>query len=455
MDDVPPGMGADAFPETTEPKTTEWGNMQKFLMSVALLVLSASLVQAQPVNPDYIFRVVGSAGPQGSVRDAAMILDSSAGIDLQGWSLGVCHDTSLLTILDIVSGADAEVSNNGSPPDFSAIQLLPDGATIGVAVSFVGLGMPPGVNEIAVMTYSLDGAEGSIATVEPCATLGLPPVDAVIQDVTTASWIPVNEPGAIEIGGVEPTILRCGSATGVPGGTVGLTVTLTNPEALAEGFAYALSHEAGAVTPVDVSPGVAISSFNGGVGPDYFEANLSPSGPGVGTTVGCVFDFEAAITLPIGVDQVIAVHNYQVSAAAADGQEIAISFSSQIGSPPVQNLISVGGLPLVPETENGLITVDGDPTAVPLRRGDVNEDSIVDLSDAIFLARWLFGVGPMGTCDDAADVDDNGVLQGLLDSTFLLNYLFLNGTPPVAPFPACGIDVNNTDTLQCTSYTGC
>ena len=39
----------------------------------------------------------------------------------------------------------------------------------------------------------------------------------------------------------------------------------------------------------------------------------------------------------------------------------------------------------------------------------------------------------------AADADDSGVLD-LADGIYSLEYQFLSGPPPVAPFPACGED---------------
>jgi hypothetical protein len=70
-------------------------------------------------------------------------------------------------------------------------------------------------------------------------------------------------------------------------------------------------------------------------------------------------------------------------------------------------------------------------------RGDATFDDNVDVSDSIKILRFLFLGGEVLQCEDAADVDDSGILD-TTDPIFLLSYLFLAGSPiqaPVGPFP--------------------
>jgi hypothetical protein len=72
------------------------------------------------------------------------------------------------------------------------------------------------------------------------------------------------------------------------------------------------------------------------------------------------------------------------------------------------------------------------------RRGDVNADEAIDMSDAIFLLGCQFSGGECPTCDDAADANDDGALD-ISDASCLLAYLFQNG--PAIPEPSwCGPD---------------
>jgi hypothetical protein len=80
-------------------------------------------------------------------------------------------------------------------------------------------------------------------------------------------------------------------------------------------------------------------------------------------------------------------------------------------------------------------------------RGDINEDGMVNTSDVIACA----GGGPF-SCDDAADVNDDGVLDAN-DCDYLADYLF-GGPEPPPPFPNCGRDPT-PDGLRCADFPSC
>lgn len=75
-------------------------------------------------------------------------------------------------------------------------------------------------------------------------------------------------------------------------------------------------------------------------------------------------------------------------------------------------------------------------------RGDVNLDGSVDVADAVYLlaAGYLPG-SPQPACLDAADVDDNGEYEVLVDATALLQWVFVPGSAPLPPpTGSCGQD---------------
>jgi formylglycine-generating enzyme required for sulfatase activity len=91
--------------------------------------------------------------------------------------------------------------------------------------------------------------------------------------------------------------------------------------------------------------------------------------------------------------------------------------------------------------------------AVPtFRRGDANDDGGIDLSDAIFVLRFLFsGGGTAPSCPDAADANDDGS-PDLGDPIFLLNYQFRGGAAPPSPGPMnCGPDPTPDSLGPCVS----
>jgi len=72
------------------------------------------------------------------------------------------------------------------------------------------------------------------------------------------------------------------------------------------------------------------------------------------------------------------------------------------------------------------------------RRGDVDFDGHLAITDAVLVLRFLFQGGFL-PCHDAADIDDLGSLD-ITDPILLLEFLYLGGDAPLPPFPECGID---------------
>lgn len=89
-------------------------------------------------------------------------------------------------------------------------------------------------------------------------------------------------------------------------------------------------------------------------------------------------------------------------------------------------------------------------TAVPaFRRGDVNGDNAIDISDSIFTLLQLFLTQGSISCPDAADTNDDGSVN-MADAIFSLTYIFLNGEPPAAPgVQSCGPDATEDDLPLC------
>ena len=100
------------------------------------------------------------------------------------------------------------------------------------------------------------------------------------------------------------------------------------------------------------------------------------------------------------------------------------------------------------------LTIEAATLATPVLRGDANGDNTVTLPDAITILNFGFIPGSADPlCFAAYDVDGDGSFAALLDALFLLNFLFLSGTEPSAPFPDCGEDATGVATLGCTTLT--
>jgi len=91
---------------------------------------------------------------------------------------------------------------------------------------------------------------------------------------------------------------------------------------------------------------------------------------------------------------------------------------------------------------------------VHFRRGFINDDALLDISDAIvFLGHAFLGDPKDYPCDDALDIDDDSAIN-ITDAIVLLRYLFQGGVPPEPPFTECGED-RTADDLGCDAFQLC
>jgi len=93
------------------------------------------------------------------------------------------------------------------------------------------------------------------------------------------------------------------------------------------------------------------------------------------------------------------------------------------------------------------------PAGALFRRGDVDDNGTLEVTDAVHILLWLFaGAGAPG-CFDSADVDNNGSGE-ISDVVGLLGYLFQAGPPPMDPGPtSCGLD--DEPDAGCDDYRSC
>jgi len=93
------------------------------------------------------------------------------------------------------------------------------------------------------------------------------------------------------------------------------------------------------------------------------------------------------------------------------------------------------------------------PPLKRFRRGEVNGDGKLDLSDAVVTLEFLFLGAAEPDCLDATDGNDSGSVD-LSDAVYALGYLFLGTAPPPEPFPECGSDPT-PDELGCGDFPSC
>ena len=96
----------------------------------------------------------------------------------------------------------------------------------------------------------------------------------------------------------------------------------------------------------------------------------------------------------------------------------------------------------------------GGPDEICGNGEDDDGDGLADCDDSDCEAEEACQV-VKGPLFHRGDPDDNGAIQ-LTDGIFILNFLFLGGTPPPAPGLDCGEDPEDpNDELGCETFNGC
>lgn len=123
------------------------------------------------------------------------------------WSMGVCHDSTILTLSSVQNGVTSQTVNAGGSPDFVAASVLNDGFTLGVVIDLFGNeSLAPGVGyELHVITYEPAAGvpNGTITPIDFCM-LGNPPVSPALGIVGGAGVTPVTMGATITIGAPIP-----------------------------------------------------------------------------------------------------------------------------------------------------------------------------------------------------------------------------------------------------------
>ena len=123
----------------------------------------------------------------------------------------------------------------------------------------------------------------------------------------------------------------------------------------------------------------------------------------------------------------------------------------------VGGTVSIGGSsPAQQPSENDDSETGGEDSTDPVEtdqvhflRGDVNGDGVIDLTDGTQL-QLLLGNGTSIECADAADVNDDGIVDDA-DPVYIFDFLYQGSNPPPAPYPLPGPDPT-ADGLDCQSY---
>ena len=447
--------------------------MAKVCLRIALLCCAMTL----PLSAQAL-RVSDEMTMAGSPVAVSVTVDLSEPI--LGCSFGVRHDAARLTPTSYAQGAALVGMNGGAGAEYFEFNVTPANgpgsylATV-FTLSFPFATIPAGVDhEVAVISYnsSAGSAPGSSTALTLAADLGDPMVGITLTNATATSLSPLLDNGTVTFDVPPPTGFTC---TLVDSCICSFDLNWSNPTA------YTSVEVRRDGTLIATLPGNATSfsanlpvlgststfSVRGAVGaiestdtncladcpavvpapvPSGFTCTVSSADPMAGCTVDVSWTLEGTYTsFAIFVDGVLfsnlpgtATSDSVSLAVSANAQQICLEATDECGDPLTMNVCC---------------DVTCNP-GIQLIRGDCNSDGLVDLADTIFeLAALFTGGGPV-PCEDSCDLNDDGVLD-ISDGIYNLLNLFGGGAPPAAPFPACGVDPTDTDTLGCSNYTAC
>ncbi|MBI4602777.1 MAG: hypothetical protein HY721_12540 [Planctomycetes bacterium] len=445
--------------------------------------LSTALAQ-DPKNWDFEVRTDKSTLKAGEAfKGTAGIVSRAEGP--QGWSYGVKHDTSLLTIESVTfDGTDtAKIFSGG----FNQTTLIEKGGTqIGyiqaIILSFTQNIVAPKSDffSMAIASYKVnagacDGKSGDQkAKIEFTETLNVPnspPVDINLT-VEGKSLVPgalVSKEVTVECGIAPPPeglALRfdktktdlVADKTSLYDLKVLLANTKTQGGFDVQGWSYGVQLDMTELEPTQAGPGADSKALNGGKGPEFTSYDLDEqdvSGSIRGVAVGAVIAINppALEVLPVGPGaskhiDTICLRSRQVIPPGGQARTTQIKLTDKLGGDrPLEVLVVVAGNGIVPDSSDTL-TLNlsaSQPTDRPIFiRGDANNDRRVDIADGIWIINFLFYAGQITACAPAADSNADGK-RDLSDAMYIFNHQLQPGrTPgnlfpaPPAPYPGCG-----------------
>jgi hypothetical protein len=133
---------------------------------------------------------------------------------------------------------------------------------------------------------------------------------------------------------------------------------------------------------------------------------------------------------------------------APRGGNTTLELKNGVGPDARNNIFIIDGQGPAPALRSSVVGICEESLPV-FRRGDVDGNGNVDLSDAVAILSFLFLGGRAPSCMDAADTDDTERID-LADAIGLLSFLFLGGNQPAVPFPGVGIDPKGSDLPPCS-----
>ena len=237
----------------------------------------------------------------------------------------------------------------------------------------------------------------------------------------------------------------------IEGNDFGFAVIIDNAGNDMSGWSFGICTDIAEMSINAFGPASGSDALNGGAGGDFVTNTIYVDGSGCSQAM--VISFLGSDVLDAGTLGFEAA-TLECTAVGAAESDACMAVCSTLGSPPVATVVVVdGGTSVTPEFVDDCTAIIAPPPALDYRRGDSNDDGIVNIADIIWLLSELFLSGPATDCVGADDSNSDGLVDAA-DAVYTANMLFLAGPDPAAPYPDCGVD-GDPDPSDCAEYNSC
>ncbi|MEM7263527.1 MAG: dockerin type I repeat-containing protein, partial [Planctomycetota bacterium] len=379
-----------------------------------------------------------SGGPGEEVEQTVV---AATHLSVVGYQFGMTFDPTLAQVVEVtVAGTDAESA------EFSGADLdnVSGHWTIGVVIDLMPPleGLSPGYDfTIARARYEI-APTAPIGTVSPLSipnSVGEPPIQALFTWGAGQTTAAARVPGVLRVS--EPAMaVIADDGEADPGETVDHFVRGSYQDALS-GYAIGLSFDPTIVQATGISLDDTVA-----FGAPFFAPLIDNSAGWLTAQVLSDVTTPIDTVFPPAVRGALLKTNLSFDSDASPGTTTTLTIPGAVGNPLIAtHFVDAGGFTHLPVRNHGQWTLSGVPLFI---RGDANgSGDLPNIADAITILGYLF-IGQALLCLDAADVNDDGNVD-VGDTIFVLNYQFIAGPAPSAPFPHAGIDPT-PDPLDCT-----
>ena len=454
------------------------------MRSLLVFCMLCILVSAERASAQNSLSIVDSSAVPGSTSAPVPVLFVNDS-DIQGFSLAGTYSPGPLNLTGVDFSGTAVLSEIGAEPDFANLSVDDVVGVFTLGVIFetqpsAPVQLTPRTTGSALVNLLFDvevTAQPGDYAVTLENGLGTPPVNNILSSNGETLMADLTS-GTLTIQNLCAFRLR--DVTVQPGNEFDVIVECTNEDPMS-GFTLSVAYNRSllthvplfsgeasctpGVTPQDTLPQYDCTDLATALGPNQVEliilqeeSNVAPNMDWFSMAV--LFDFCAPFDghfLPIGEDQELLRLRFQSNGSIPLGTSTVLDLTNDFGvsgNDPTTNLaVTTGGQGIIPLLTDGTVNF-ADTSIGGFRRGDTNGNGTLGIEDAIAALNYLFlGTTPVN-CLDTADLNDDGGLD-ITDVIYFLNFFFLGGCPPELPYPDCGPDQNDTDLLDCASYTSC